>query len=197
MSTRFLASPGHSVRQPVYIRVASILSPPISRTASARLLQAPGEFQVLANRRADGRVPANRFVGGAPDQHELAGGADIAAGARLRLPQILQERQENEAARQNEPLGDTFQLLTRHQREQVEMPRQSGLQALESTCGDAVTSASMKHSHSLSGAAARAPMAQACDLPIQRGGSGGLLISASRGCVRAKPATMAAVRSAE
>src|SRR5262249_43080253 len=33
VSTRFLASPGHSVPQPVYIRVASISSPPIKRTA--------------------------------------------------------------------------------------------------------------------------------------------------------------------
>jgi hypothetical protein len=33
----------------------------------------------------------------------------------------------------------------------------------------------MKHSHSLPGAMVRAPIQQACDLPTQRGGSGGAL----------------------
>jgi len=43
--------------------------------------------------------------------------------------------------------------------------------ALDSKAGLLRTSASMKQSHSASGAAARAPIQQACDLPIQRGGA--------------------------
>jgi hypothetical protein len=46
--------------------------------------------------------------------------------------------------------------------------------ALDSAPGASFTSASMKHSHSLPGTTVRAPIQQACDLPTQRGGSGGL-----------------------
>jgi hypothetical protein len=46
--------------------------------------------------------------------------------------------------------------------------------ALDSAPGASFTSASMKHSHSLPGTTVRAPIQQACDLPTQRDGSGGL-----------------------
>ena len=53
--------------------------------------------------------------------------------------------------------------------------------ALDRTPGSALTSASMKHSHSVSGATVRTPIHKACDLPTQRGGNGGLWIRRSAG----------------
>ncbi len=70
-------------------------------------------------------------------------------------------------------------------------------QALDSAEGAGLTSASMKHSHSVCGSVACTPTAHACVLPVQRGGSGGLPISTICGCDRASPSTIAAVASAE
>ena len=69
--------------------------------------------------------------------------------------------------------------------------------ALDSKAGLLRTSASMKQNHSASGAAALAPIQQACDLPIQRGGSGGDGLTATRTSRAAMPRTMATVASAE
>ncbi len=62
-----------------------------------------------------GSVAADGVIGVAADQHELPGGRDDRTGARLHAAQILKERQENEAARKNETLGKTLQLLARRQ----------------------------------------------------------------------------------
>jgi hypothetical protein len=69
--------------------------------------------------------------------------------------------------------------------------------ALDSSAGRPQTSASAKHSHSLCGGAARAPIQQACDLPVQRGGSGGQDNSETCGWRAAMARTIAAVSSAE
>ena len=61
--------------------------------------------------------------------------------------------------------------------------------ALDRAAGAAVTSESMKHSHSQSGAA-RAPTAQACALPVQRAGNGGLRSRVRRPCLRVRSSTM-------
>ena len=97
--------------QPVYIA-----SPPSfaahQQDGMAGLLEPPRQFQVLADRAADGGMPADRVIGVAPDHHDPAGGADFRGRCGLG-GEVLQERQENEAARENEPFGEALQFLPR------------------------------------------------------------------------------------
>ena len=71
-------------------------------------------------------MPAGRLIGIAPNHHELSRRGDIAAGACLEPPQVLQKRQENEPARQNEAFGKASQFLMRRQRQKVEIAQCGG-----------------------------------------------------------------------
>ena len=72
-------------------------------------------------------MTAGGMIGVAPDHHELSGRSDIAPGARLKPPQVLQEREQNKTARQDEAFGEALQLLMRRQRQNVEIAERGGV----------------------------------------------------------------------